>query len=114
MIAGAYRSGARRYMGRGDAIARLGLYLGSEPLKVTLESYVFLGFLFIESPLVGSKVINLFSNKGYNVGSNLETVAIELLSKLCVINYGLSFCVAATVSYHSSLARGNLRITMGS
>ena len=74
---------------------------------------MFLGFLFVESPLVGSKVINLFSNKGYNVGSNLDTVAIGLLSKLCVINYGLYFCIAAMVSYHSSLARGNLRITTG-
>ena len=75
---------------------------------------MFLGFLFGESPLVGSKVINLFSKKGHNVGSNLETVAIELLSKLCVINYGLCFCIAAMVSYHSSLPWGNLRITMGS
>ena len=113
-IAGAWHSGARRYGSRGDAIAGLGLYLGSEPLKVTLGSYVFLGFLFVVLPLVGSKVINLFSNKGYNVGTNLEAVAIELLSKLCVINYGLCFCVAAMVSYHSSLPQGNLRITTGS
>ena len=75
---------------------------------------MFLGFLFGESPLVGSKVINLFSNKGHNVGSNLETVAIELLSKLCVINYGLCFYIAAMVSYHFSLPRGTLRITTGS
>ena len=64
---------------------------------------MFLGFLFSESPLVGSKVINLFSNKGCNVGSNLQIVAIELLSKLCVITYGLCFCIAAMGSYHSSL-----------
>ena len=59
-------------------------------------------------------MITLFSNKGYDVGTSLEAVAIELLSKLCVINYGLCFCVAAMVSYHSSLPRGNLRITTGS
>ena len=82
-------------MGRGDAIAGLGLYLGSESLKVTLGSCLFLVFVFTELPLVGSKVINLFSKKGSNVGSNLEAVAIELLSRLCVINYGLCFCVAA-------------------
>ena len=58
-------------------------------LKVTLGSCLFLVFLFAELPLVGSKVINLFSNKGFNVGSNLEAVATELLSRLCVINYGL-------------------------
>ena len=69
-------------MGRGDAIGGLGLYLGSEPLKVTLGSCLFLVFLFVDLPLVGSKVIYLFSNKGYNVGSNLEAVAIELLSRL--------------------------------
>ena len=57
-----------------------------QTLKVTLGSYLFLGFLFGESPLVGSKVINLFSNKGHNVGSNLETVAIELLSKFVCYN----------------------------
>ena len=67
-------------------------------------------FLFVELPLVGSKVINLFSNKGSNVGSNLEAVAIELLSRLCVINYGLCFCVAAMVSYHSSLILGLPRV----
>ena len=114
MIAGVWRSGVRRYVGRGDAIAGLGLYLGSEPLKVTLGSCWFLVFLFVEFPLVGSKVINLFSNKGFNVGSNLEAVATELLSRLCVINYGLCFCVAAMVFYHSSFPRGNLRITTGS
>ena len=84
------------------------------PLKVTLSSCLFLVFLFVELPLVGSKVINLFSNKGSNVGSNLEAVAIELLSILCVINYGLCFYVAAMVAYHSSFPRGNLRITMSS
>ena len=83
-------------------------------LKVTLDSCLFLVFLFLELPLVGSKVINLFSNKGSNIRSNLEAVAIELLSRLCVINYGLCFCVAAMVSYHSSFPRGNLRITTGS
>ena len=114
MIGGAWRSGARRYRCRGDAIAGLGLCLGSEPLKVTLGSYVFLGFLFVVLPLVGSKVINLFSNKGHNVGTNLETVAVEILSELCVINYGLCFCVAAMVSYHFSLPQGNVRITTGS
>ena len=101
-------------MGRGDAIAGLGLYLGSEPPKVTLGSCLFLVFLFVELPLVASKVIKLFSNKGFNVGSNLEAVGTELLSRLCVINYGLCFCVAAMVSYHSSFPQGNLRITMGS
>ena len=64
---------------------------------------MFLGFLFGESPLVGSKVINLFSNMGCKIGSNLETVAIELLSKLCVITYGLCFCIATMGYYHSSL-----------
>ena len=59
----------------------------------------------------GTKVINLFSNKGYNLGSNLEAVAIELLSRTCVINYGLLFCVAAMISYYSSFPRGNLTIT---
>ena len=65
-------------------------------LKVTLGSCLFLVFLFVELPLVGSKVINLFSNKGYNVCSNLEAVAIELLSRLCVIN---TVCVFALLPW---------------